>query len=289
MKYKQLGKTDLKPSVLGFGCSRIASLTTRYKEQEVVDTLRQAFESGITFFDTADIYGQGDSECLLGKVFNKKRDEVIFCSKAGLTLSAPQQLIRHIKPVVRSGLRLFKPAAKATTKIRKKAEQQCFEPAYIRGQIEGSLKRLKTDYLDLFLLHNPPSEVIINPEITDLLETLKRKGLIRYYGISCQTHEDVHACLQQPGISCLQLNLDPGNIDNAKELLANLQSAGYGIIARECLANKTQLSNHPLVDSNLSAASQSLNAVLQHQEVDVALAGMACRKHLLDNLSAITN
>ena len=289
MKYKQLGKTDLKPSILGFGCSRIASLTTRYKEEEVLNTLREAFDSGITFFDTADIYGQGDSERLLGKVFNQKRDEVIFCSKAGLTLSAPQQLIRYIKPVVRSGLRWFQPASKATTNIRQKAEQQCFEPAYIRGQVESSLKRLKTDYLDLFLLHNPPVDTIVNAEITDLLETLKSEGLIRYYGISCRTHEDAKACMQQSGISCLQLNLDPGNIDSAKGLLTNLQKSGYGIIARECLADKTQLSSQPPKDSHLSAASQSLNAVLQHQEIDVALAGMACRKHLRDNLTAASN
>jgi aryl-alcohol dehydrogenase-like predicted oxidoreductase len=293
LRYKQLGKTDLKPSVLGFGCSRIASLTTRYTEKEITKTLQEAFDNGITFYDTADIYGQGDSERLLGKVFSKQRERVLFCSKAGLTLSAPQQLIRYIKPLIRPGIRLFQPASKTTTDIRKKAERQCFKPAYIRQQIENSLRRLQSDYLDLFLLHNPPANIITSPEISELLETIKSDGLIRYYGVSCRTHEDAKLCLQQTGISCLQINLDPGNIDSAQGLLSNIQNSGYGIIARECLANKELVnlkSSHFSTSdqkNHLSTECLALNTVLQHDEVDVALVGMACRKHLFNNLKAI--
>jgi aryl-alcohol dehydrogenase-like predicted oxidoreductase len=293
LRYKQLGNTDLKPSVIGFGCSKIASLTTRYSAKEVSSTLEQAFDNGITFYDTADIYGQGDSERLLGKVFNKHREKVIFCSKAGLTLSAPQRLIRYIKPILRSGITHFQSTSKKTTEIREKIEQQCFEPGYIRNQIESSLQRLQTDYLDLFLLHNPPENIINNDEIFDLLDTLKSQGHIRYYGVSCRTHEDAQLCLQRPSISCLQLNLNPGNIDSAQELLTTLDNSGYGIIARECLANKETFLHEREQNStghsknNLSPASWAINAVLKHNEIDVALAGMACREHLFDNLKAI--
>jgi len=288
-----MGNTDLKPSVLGFGCSKIASLTTRYTTKEVSSTLEQALDNGITFYDTADIYGQGDSERLLGKVFNKQRGKVIFCSKAGLTLSAPQRLIRYIKPFLRSGITHLQSTSKKTTEIREKIEQQCFEPSYIRNQIESSLRRLKTDYLDLFLLHNPPENIISSDEIFDVLDTIKSQGHIRYYGVSCRTHEDAQLCLQRPSISCLQLNLNPGNIESAQELLTTLNNSGYGIIARECLANKQALLHQleanatDLSKSNLSPACQAINAVLQHDEIDVALAGMACRKHLSDNLKAI--
>ena len=127
MKYKQLGNTNLKPSELGFGCSHIASLTTRHSNKEVLKTLKLAFDCGINFFDTADVYGQGDSERVLGKALGQQREQVIYCSKAGLTLTAPQHFVRYVKPLIRPILTKFPSASKKTTEIRQQIERQCFQ------------------------------------------------------------------------------------------------------------------------------------------------------------------
>jgi len=256
-------------------------------------TLQQAFEHGINFFDTADIYGQGDSERLLGKIFAPHRQKVLYCSKAGLTIGAPQQIIRYAKLILNPLLRRRPAAAEQTTAIRQQAEQQCFRPDYIQRRIETSLHRLKTDYLDLFLLHNPPSDTIKDGTLFAKLDTLQSKGLIRYYGVSCRTHDDALVCLDNSNITCLQLNLDPVNISTALPLLTQLRSKGIGIIARECLSNRNQAFTawfQPPEDpdkNKFSPAQLALRAILQCEAIDVALVGMTCRQHLTENLAAI--
>ncbi len=293
MKYSQLGKTSLNPSELGFGCSKIASLTTKYPRTEVIRTLQQAFDQGINFFDTADIYGQGDSERLLGYALGPYRDKTFICTKAGLTLSAPQHFIRFVKPVLNPILRRLPTASQKTTTLRQQVEKQCFKPTYIQHQIENSLRRLNTDYLDLFLLHNPPQEVIRRQELFDLLNTMKSKGLIRYFGVSCRNHQDALLSLEHKEISCLQLNLDPLTIKTSQPLLEQIHEHGIGIIARECLNNKnvsTQLWHHPpdqeAID-HFNPAQLALQSVLNTEYINVALVGMGCRKHLIENLTVV--
>jgi aryl-alcohol dehydrogenase-like predicted oxidoreductase len=293
LKYKQLGNTNLKPSELGFGCSHIASLTTRYSSQEVLKTLKLAFDRGINFFDTADIYGQGDSERALGKALGQQREQVIYCSKAGLTLSAPQHLVGYVKPLIRPLLTKLPSASKKTTAIRQQIERQCFQINYIQLQIESSLRRLQTDYLDLFLLHNPPKEIIQQSEIFTLLQSLQAKGLIRYYGVSCRNHDEVQLCLQNEGITCVQINLNPINIKTSMKLLNQVQKSGVGIIARECLTNKNtslNLWHHPPDVGSVkkfNASQLALQAVLENDAINVAIIGMSCRKHLSENLAVL--
>ncbi len=294
MKYKKLGNTDMEASILGFGCSRIASLTTKYSRYEIEKTLELAFDQGINFFDTADIYGQGDSEKLLGKVFKQHRDNVLFCSKAGLTLSAPQQCIRYVKPFLRPCLSYLSSVSRKTTAVRKQIERQCFRESYIQKQIESSLKRLNTDYMDLFLLHNPPTEIIENSGIFEMLDNLKTKGMLRHYGVSCQEHEDAWLCLKNNNISCLQLDLDPLKIQKSGALLNKISHQGVGIIARECLKDHHLFSAQVDVSlpsgfqkKNYSSQQHALKYVLQDNSINVVLVGMACRKHLIDNLAAI--
>ena len=83
MEYRSLGRSDLKPSVIGFGCGHIASLSTTHPRKEIVATLYEALERGINFFDTADSYGQGDSARLLGKLIRGRRQQALICTKAG--------------------------------------------------------------------------------------------------------------------------------------------------------------------------------------------------------------
>ena len=128
MERRRLGKTELKPSVLGFGCAQIASMSTAYPRREVAATLQAAMEHSVNFFDTADVYGQGDSERLLGEIIQGRRQHAILCTKAGLTLGAPQYAVRLVKPFVNPVMRFWGKGRSTVVRLRQKSEHQCFDP-----------------------------------------------------------------------------------------------------------------------------------------------------------------
>jgi len=277
VQHRKLGKTDLEPSVLGFGCSMIASLATRHSRVEVESTLREARAAGVSFFDTADVYGQGDSERMLGKLFSHQRERVIVCTKAGLTVGPVEGLVRFVKPVVNPVMRHWRTARVATRQARGHQERQCFDPTYLSCRIEGSLRRLNVDWIDLFLLHNPPVDLPQREGVLDVLNNLKAQGKIRHYGVSCRTVEDAYLWLTQPDIACLQIPVDRNSIEAAIPLLERAHRRGVGVIAREVLAQGA-LTNGSVADA--------LPPLLQRPEINVVLIGMTARQHLHENLRA---
>jgi aryl-alcohol dehydrogenase-like predicted oxidoreductase len=114
---------------------------------------------------------------------------------------------------------------------------QDFSPNYLKKAVEGSLRRLRADYLDLLQLHSPPAEVVERGEWVHALEALKQAGKIRYYGVSCDTVEAGLAALRFPGVSSLQFVLNLLEPRARDVLLPELKGKGLGGIARECLAN----------------------------------------------------
>lgn len=278
MQYRRLGNSDLTPSLLGFGCSMIASLATRHSPGEIEATLRAARDSGITFFDTADVYGQGDSERLLGRVYRDQGDGMILCTKAGLTVGPMEGLVRMVKPVLNVLLRRWPSARGATTRTRRRQEGQCFNPDYLCRRIEGSLRRLGVDRIDLFLLHNPPVDLPQRNEVFELLLRLRADGKLRHFGVSCRSLEDADSWVEHPGVACVQVPLDRSRIESALPLLERAGVLGVGVIAREIL------SHDAMAAGSVSAAFRPL---VQRPEVGVMLAGMGCRTHLRENLGAI--
>ncbi len=280
VQYRRLGKTDLEPSVLGFGCSMIASLATRHSRAEVETTLREARAAGVTFFDTADVYGQGDSERLLGKLFSHQREGVVVCTKAGLTVGAVESLVRFVKPIVNPVMRHWQTARVATKHARGHQERQCFDPSYLSRRIEESLRRLNMDWIDLFLLHNPPVDLPQQAVVIDVLNRLKTQGKLRHYGVSCRTLSDAHVWLAQPEIACLQIPIDRNCIEVAAPLLERAHTRGVGVIAREVL------SQGALLNGSVTDAVQPL---IQRPEIGVVLIGMTSRQHLHRNLQAFND
>lgn len=278
MQYRRLGDTDLEPSVLGFGCSMIASLATRYSRAEVEATLCEARDAGITFFDTADVYGQGDSERMLGKLFSHHRQHVIFCTKAGLTVGPLESLVKFAKPIINPVLRACPSARNATTQARRRQERQCFDPGYLSRRIEGSLSRLNVDCIDLFLLHNPPVDVPEREAVLDLLNDLKQQGKLRQYGVSCRTVEDAHVWLEQPNVACLQIPIDANSIASAASVLERAQARGIGVIAREVFSQGALAKG---------SVTDAMSPLIARPEIGVILAGMTCRQHLQENLRAV--
>ena len=138
MKYRELGRSGLKVSELGFGTWGIGGNQNGAigygptDDDESIAALETAFDQGINFFDTSDLYGFGKSESLLGKAFSHRRDRVIIASKFG---------------------------------FKNFDGNQDFSPGYMRKALESSLQRLNSSYIDLYQLHSPPTAIVENSDL----------------------------------------------------------------------------------------------------------------------------
>jgi aryl-alcohol dehydrogenase-like predicted oxidoreductase len=202
-----------------------------------LNLLSAARDAGIVFFDTADIYSQGESEALVGRAFRGVRDQVVIASKVGYCLPMRRKLAGWLKPLLRPALHLLKIRRDHLPASARGALAQDFSPAYLRKAVEGSLHRLGTDHLDLLQLHSPPAEVVERGEWEAALDALKRAGKIRYYGVSCDTVEAGVAALRYPGVSSVQFTLNLLEQRAAESLLPQVRASEVAGIARECLAN----------------------------------------------------
>ncbi len=207
MKYRALGSTGLTVSAIGFGGWGIGGRTdgaTSYGETDDAVSrraLERAFERGITFFDTSPAYGDGRSEALIGDVFRGRRDRVVFATKAGYrSWTAPPD----------------------------------YSPAALRASLEGSLRRLATDHVDLLLLHSAPIDVLrAQPEIVSALEAMRTDGLIRAWGLSAKAPAEGAAAIREFGAAAVQANLNMLDVRALSEGLAEAAlAATAGLIAR---------------------------------------------------------
>ncbi len=211
MKYRIFGSTKVKVSEVGMGCWAIGGneFGNSYGSTDdalSIQTIKKAVEMGCTFFDTADVYGHGHSEELLGLVLGKVREKVFIATKVGGAYIYGDQFSGGMN----------------------------FSEEYIRFALEKSLLRLKTSYLDLYQLHNPPLNLIKKGEIFKPLRTLQKEGKIKYVGISVHTLDEGIAALDLvDSIQCVFNILDPRNY----ELIEAAKVKGVAVIAREPLCN----------------------------------------------------
>jgi aryl-alcohol dehydrogenase-like predicted oxidoreductase len=239
MNVSEFGRTGLRISEVGFGGSRIGGVfADQNSSREALTVLRKALDAGITFYDTADMYAQGESESLMGTAFRGRRDQVIIATKGGYSLPTRRNLIKRIKPLVRPVIRALGlkrvqlPAGMSGTL------SQDFSPSYLTKALESSLKRLQTDYVDLYQLHSPGAAFLQSDgfgEALQTLETLRRQGKLRFYGIATEAPEEARLCLQAPGISSIQLGFGLLDLEALNQgTLAAAAAQGLGVIARGC-------------------------------------------------------
>jgi aryl-alcohol dehydrogenase-like predicted oxidoreductase len=236
MQRRAFGKTDLLVSELGLGCARIGGVF-QGDALVFVRLLAVAREAGINFFDTADMYSQGESEALLGRVFRAHRSEVTIATKAGYCLPGRRKLAGRLKPFLKPVIKALGIKRENLPAATRGVIAQDFSPAYLTRSLEASLRRLNTDYVDLFQLHSPPAEVIERGDWEPALARLKRAGKVRYYGIACDTPEAALAALRFPGVSSIQVTLSLLDQSPLVEVLPTALKRGVAVIARECLAN----------------------------------------------------
>jgi aryl-alcohol dehydrogenase-like predicted oxidoreductase len=213
---RRLGHDGPKVSAIGAGCWAIGGLSEREggrqhgwygsDDAESIRALHRAYDLGITFYDTADIYGVGHSERLIGKAFADRRDRIIISSKFGKTFDAE------------TGLR---------------TDHHDERPEYVRAACEASLKRLGTDHLDMYLLHDARMDMAMVDGVIDTLEGLVAAGKIRAYGWSTDEVERVQAFAKGKHCRAVQqkVNVLEGHLDT----LAYAEKAGLVSIIRSPL------------------------------------------------------
>jgi aryl-alcohol dehydrogenase-like predicted oxidoreductase len=160
MKYRQLPRTELQLSEIGFGVWTVATTWWGLIPQEQrAALLTNAVELGINFFDTADVYGDGYGEDILAQVLGQQRHNLVIATKFGYDFYD-----------------------KLTPRVGHQERPQKFDPEFVRFACEQSLRRLRTDYIDIYQVHNPRMPAIERDELFETLEQLKYEGKIRYYG-----------------------------------------------------------------------------------------------------------
>jgi aryl-alcohol dehydrogenase-like predicted oxidoreductase len=219
-------------SRIGLGCSRFGSFGDAQPLRASEALVRAALDMGVTLFDTADIYGQGDSERVLGRALAGQRDRAFLVTKTGQTFSAKMRLLRPLKPILRP---LLKGRGGAVTAQRGQAMQADWRPQTFARRLEASLRRLRTDHVDGFLLHGPPAEAIAMPAVSAALGAVKNAGKVRHFGVSCETEADLDAALAMPGLSLLEL--PPALLSRAADAAAR----GIIVLAREVISLRPSL------------------------------------------------
>lgn len=222
-------------SVLGFGAAPVGSRSGAGASRRAI---ARALDAGVTYFDTADLYGMGDSEKILCEMLAGRRDKVVISTKCGYTYSKGMKALNIIKPLIRPIVTKLKRAKAAAGAAMASQKSQNFTPEYIRGCVEGSLARLKTDRIDLFFLHDPSSEVLRGGQALGALNELKSQGKLRHFGISCDHDVALEFMRSGPGgVAALQISAGPLEQAPLRELLSLCQRHGVGFIARQPFAN----------------------------------------------------
>ena len=173
MEYRELGRTGWKISRISFGAWAIGDAWGSVNDEESYAALNRALDLGVNFFDTADVYGDGKSERLLGKLKKERGEKFYIATKAG---------------------RRSNPHTAAS-----------YNAKNLTAYVERSLKNLQVDALDLLQLHCPPNEVYYMPEAFDALDELQQAGKLRHYGVSVQKIEEGLKALEYPNVQSVQI------------------------------------------------------------------------------------
>src|SRR3954464_1513763 len=205
MEHRTLGRTGRPVSVVGLGTWQLGADWGEVSEDDALAVLAAASEQGVTFFDTADVYGDGRSEQLIGR-FRREHPE------AELTVA---------------------------TKMGRRVDQvpENYSLDNFRAWTDRSRRNLGVDRLDLVQLHCPPTAVFSSDAVYDALDTLVSDGVIANYGVSVETTSEALDAISRPGTATVQIILNAFRLKPLDEVLPAARAAGVGIIARVPLAS----------------------------------------------------
>jgi aryl-alcohol dehydrogenase-like predicted oxidoreductase len=206
VEHRTLGRTGRAVSVVGLGCWQLGADWGRVEDAEALGVLHAAVDAGVTFLDTADVYGDGRSEQLIARFLKERPD-------AGVTVA---------------------------TKCGRRADPhvaETFTPANLQAWIDRSRANLGVERLDLVQLHCPPPAVYGSDAVFDALDDLVEQGALAGYGVSVETCDEALVVIARPHVASVQIILNAFRHKPLERVLPAAAAAGVGIIARVPLAS----------------------------------------------------
>ena len=297
MKKRIFGKTGIEVSEVGLGTWQLGTDWGEVTEEESLSVLNDAIDKGVTFIDTADVYGTGRSEISIGKMLKSRKEELLVASKIG----------RWHHP----------------------GWPENFTLDNMRIQIKNSLERLGLEVLDLIQLHCIPTDALEKGEVFDNLRTLKQEGLVKNFGVSVETMEEALLCLKQDDVVSLQIIFNVLRQKPITSLFEAARESNTALIIRLPLASgllsgkltkDTEFapSDHrnynrdgqkfnvgetfaglpfekgvelvdeikPLVPEGMTMAQMAIRWILDYDAVSVVIPGASSTKHVDSNVKA---
>ncbi len=297
MKYRIFGKTNWEVSEIGLGTWALGGDWGHVNESEAIEVLQKAIEKGINFFDTADVYGDGRSEQLIGRVLKNTGRKVYVATKFG----------RRLNPHFSSG----------------------YTKENLESFLDRSLRNLDVDTIDLIQLHCPPTDVYYRLDVFEALDNFVDQGKIRYYGVSVERVEEGLKAIEYPGVISIQIVFNLFRQRPAELLFDQCKNKNVAVIARVPLASglltgkMTPETKFPENDhrnynregkafdvgetfagvdfntglkaveelkrikpENITLAQMALKWILMHNEVSCVIPGAKNTKQLEENISA---
>ena len=206
MQTRTLGRTGRQVSMVGLGCWQLGADWGEVSESDAMDVLHAAVDAGVTFLDTADVYGDGRSERLVGRLLRERPD-------AGLTVA---------------------------TKAGRRADPhvpEAFTLEALRAWTDRSRENLGVETLDLVQLHCPPTAVYDDDDVFEVLDVLVEEGSLAAYGVSVERADEALRAIARPHVASVQVILNVFRRKPLERVLPAAARAGVGIIARVPLAS----------------------------------------------------
>jgi aryl-alcohol dehydrogenase-like predicted oxidoreductase len=275
MKLRSFGSgTDV--SVLGIGCSRVGSISNPVPIREIEAMLEAAVQAGVSLFDTADIYGQGDSERTLGRLLRRHPKQIFIVTKVGGRHGRFATYVRLAKPLLRLVTRVRPQVRSIAVAARTATVTHSFDPEALARAIDGSRRRLGMERLQGLLLHDPSLDSLQRPEVADFLADILAKGKSDYVGVSVDTFEALEAAVAIQAVGLIQAPKLVCDALPSTQILQQIRQRNIAVFVRQILRPASSCQSVPV------SPQQAFSDAIAPDFVTSAIVGLSTRTHLKD-------